>query len=67
MYVNTKVWNKIANQERQVSSIEKLKRLKLVKTSPHTTLLLTYLKASNAVLKALLKTKIRLQALLRTM
>ena len=65
MYVNAKVWNIIANQERQVSGVEKLSKMKLVKPSPHVTLFLTYFKASNAVLKTLLKTKIRLQALLK--
>ena len=64
MYVNAKVWNIIANQERQVSSVEKLSRMKLVIPSPHVTFFLTYFKVSNAVLKTLLKTKIRLQALL---
>jgi len=64
MYVNAKVWNIIANQERQVSSVEILSKMKLVKPSPHVTFFLTYFKVSNAVLKTLLKTKIRLQALL---
>jgi len=64
MYVNAKVWNIIANQERQVSSVEKLSKMKLVKPSPHVTFFLTYFKVSNAVLKTLLKTKIQLQALL---
>jgi hypothetical protein len=63
MYVD--VWNVIANQERQVSSVEKLWKMKLIRLSPHVTLFLTYFKISNAFLKTLLKTKIRLQALLK--
>jgi hypothetical protein len=63
MYVD--VWNVIANQERQVSSVEKLWKMKLVKPSPHVTLFLAYFKISNALLKTLLKAKIRLQALLK--
>jgi hypothetical protein len=63
MYVD--VWSIIANQERQVSSVEKLSKMKLVKPSPRATFFLTYFKVSNAVLKMLLKTKIRLQALLK--
>ncbi len=65
--MSVNVWNIIANQERQVSSVEKLTKLKLVKPSPHVTFFLTYYKISNTVLKTLLKTKIRLQALLRIM
>jgi len=63
MYVD--VWSIIANQERQLSSVEKLSKMKLIKRSPHVTFFLTYFKVSNAVLKTLLKTKIRLQALLK--
>lgn len=63
--MNVDVSNIIANQELQVSSVEKLRKLKLVKPSPRTTFFLTYYKASNAILKTLLKTKIHLQALLK--
>jgi hypothetical protein len=63
MYVD--VWSVIANQEQQLSSVEKLSKMKLIKRSPHVTFFLTYFKVSNAVLKTLLKTKIRLQALLK--
>ena len=62
MYVD--VWSVVAKQERELSSIEKLWKMKLIKPSLHVTFFLTYFKISNTVLKTLLKTKVRLQALL---
>jgi len=63
MYVD--VWNVIAKQERELNSIQKLWKLKLITPSTDVAIFMTYYKVSNTVLKALLKTKIRLQALLR--
>jgi len=63
MHVN--IWNVIAKQERELNSIQKLLKLKLITPSPHIALVLAYYKVSNTVLKTLLKTKIRLQVLLR--
>jgi hypothetical protein len=62
MYVD--VWTVIAKQERELNSISKLWKLKLITPRPHVAFFLTYLKVSNTVLKAGLKAKIRLQALL---
>ena len=62
MYVD--VWSVVAKQERELNSIEKLCKLKLIKPSPDVAFFVTYYRISNAVLKAWLKTKIRLQALL---
>ena len=61
MYVD--VWMHVARREREISNIEKLSQLKLIKWSPKLKLVVTYYKASNAILKELLKTKVRLTAL----
>jgi len=63
MYVD--VWNVIAKQERELNSIRKLWKLKLITPSLEVALFLAYYKVSNTVLKMLLKTKVRLQAFLR--
>jgi len=63
MYVD--VWNVIAKQERELNSIQKLWKLKLITRSADVAILMAYFKVSNTALKMLLKTKIRLQALLR--
>lgn len=63
MYVD--VWNVIAKQERELNSIQKLWKLKLIKPSTDVAILMAYYDVSNSVLKTLLKTKVRLQALLR--
>jgi hypothetical protein len=63
MYVD--VWNVIAKQERELNSIKKLWKLKLITPSTEVAFLMAYFKVSNTVLKALLKTKVRLQALLK--
>lgn len=63
MYVD--VWNVIAKQERELNSIQKLWKLKLITPSPHMAFFLAYFKVSNIVLKTLLKTKVRLQAFLK--
>jgi hypothetical protein len=62
MYVD--VWGVIAKQERELTSIEKLWRLKLIKRSAYVAFLVTFYKVSNAVLKVLLKAQVRIQALL---
>jgi len=62
MYVD--VWNVIAKQERELNSIEKLWRLKLITRSADVALLVAYYKISNALLKTLLKAKVRFQVLL---
>jgi len=59
------VWSVIAKQERELSSIQKLWKLKLITPSPDVAFFVAYYKVSNTVLKTLLKTKVRLQALLR--
>jgi len=63
MYVD--VWNVIAKQERELNSVQKLWKLKLITPNPNVAVLLAYYKVSNTVLKTLLKTRVRLQALLR--
>jgi len=62
MYVD--VWNVIAKQEREVNSIEKLWRSHLIQRSVDVAFFVAYYKMSNAVLKTLLKTQVRLQTLL---
>jgi len=61
MYVD--VWNVIAKQERELNSIQKLWKLRLITPSTDVAILMAYYKVSNTVLKTLLKTKVRLQAL----
>jgi len=63
MYVD--VWNVIAKQERELNSIRKLWKLKLITPSLEVAFFMAYYKVSNTVLKTLLKTKVHLQALLR--
>lgn len=63
MYVD--VWNVIAKQERELDSIRKLWKMKLITPSAEVAFFLAYYKVSNTILKTLLKTKVRLQALLR--
>lgn len=63
MYVD--VWSVIAKQERELNSIQKLWKLKLITPSTDVAILVAYYKVSNAFLKTLLKAKIRLCALLR--
>jgi len=63
MYVD--VWNVIAKQERELNSIQKLWKLKLITPSTDLAIFMAYYKVSNITLKTLLKTKIRLQALFR--
>jgi len=64
MYVNVDVWSHVARRQRKVNQIEKLWRLKLVERSPALMLLVVYYRTSNAILKQLLKAKVRLTALL---
>ena len=59
------VWNVITKQERELNSIEKLWRLRLIRRSVNVAFFMTYYKVSNAVLKTLLKAHIRFQSLLR--
>jgi len=61
MYVD--VWMHVARRERELNKIEKLSHMKLIKWSPKLELVVTYYKVSNAVLKELLKAKVRLTAL----
>jgi len=63
--MHVEVWSVIAKQERELNSIRKLLKLKLITPSPYIAFCLTYYKVSSTVLKTLLKTKIRLQAFLR--
>jgi len=62
MYVD--VWNVIAKQERELNSIKKLWKLKLITPSADVAFFIAYFKVSNTVLKMLLKAKVRLKALL---
>jgi len=62
MYVD--VWNVIAKQERQLNSIQKLRKLKLITNSPKVAFFITYYKVCNTLLKTVLKTRVRFQALL---
>jgi len=63
MYVD--VWSHVARRQREVNRIEKLWKLKLIAQSPQLRLLVAYYKVSNAILKQLLKAKVRFTALLR--
>jgi len=63
MYVD--VWNVIAKQERELNSVQKLWKLKLITPSLDLVFLMAYYKVSNTVLKTLLKTEVRIKALLR--
>jgi len=62
MYVD--VWSHVARRQREINHIEELSKLKLIKWSPTLKLLVAYYKVSNAILKQLLKAKVRLTALL---
>jgi len=62
MYVD--VWSHVARRQREINHIEELSKLKLIEWSPTLKLLVTYYKVSNAILKQLLKAKVRLTALL---
>jgi hypothetical protein len=59
------VWNIVAKQERELNSIQKLWRLRLIKRSANVAFFMTYYKVSNAMLKILLKAHVRSQSLLR--
>jgi len=63
LYVD--VWNVITKQEREITCIRKLLKLKLITLSAEVALHMAYFKVSNTILKTVLKTKVRLQALLR--
>jgi len=62
MYVD--VWSHIAQRQRKVNKIEMLWKTKLVAKKPELIALVTYYKATNAVLKEALKAKVRVSALL---
>jgi hypothetical protein len=62
MYVD--FWSHIARRQREVNLIEKLWKLKLIDKKPALMLRVTYYKASNAILKQVLKAKVYLTALL---
>lgn len=59
------VWNIITEQERELNSIEKLWRLRLIRRSANVAFFMAYFKVSNAVLKTLLKAHVRFKSLLR--
>jgi len=63
MYVD--FWNVIAKQERELNSVRKLWKLKLIRPNVHVAIILVYYWISNTMLKALLKAKVRLQAFIR--
>ena len=56
------VWSTVALQERQVRSIEKLWKLKLIERSPKLILHVAYYRVINRMLKSLLKMKVKLHA-----
>ncbi len=58
------VWTIVALRERQIRSVEKLWKLKLIERSSMLSLHLAYYKVSNSVLKSLLKMDIKLHAFL---
>jgi hypothetical protein len=58
------VWNIVAFQERQVRSIEKLWKMRLIEPSSKLSLIMAYYRVSNTILKTLLKTEVKLQAFL---
>jgi hypothetical protein len=60
------VWKIVTKQERELNSIEKLWRLRLIERNANVAFFMTYYKVSNAVLKKLLKAHVRFQSLLRT-
>jgi len=63
MYVD--FWNVIAKQERELNSVRKLWKLKLIRPNVRVAIILVYYWTSNTMIKALLKAKVRLQAFLR--
>jgi len=63
MYVD--VWNVIAKQERELNSIEKLRKLRLITPSTKVAFFMAYYRVSNSVLKTFLKTKVRSQVHLK--
>jgi len=62
MYVD--VWGVVAKQERELNSIEKLWRLRLIRRSADVAFFVAYYRISNFVFKTLLKAQVRFQALL---
>jgi hypothetical protein len=60
------VWGIITKQERELNSIEKLRRLRLIGRGANVVFFITYYKVSNAVLRVLLKAHIRFQSFLRS-
>jgi len=58
-----KVWCHVVLREREVNAVEKLGRLNLIPHSTRLSLQIAYLKVGNSMLKSLLKTKVRPEAL----
>jgi hypothetical protein len=58
------VWSIVALQERQIRSIERLWKLKLIKRSPKLALHVAYYRVIDSILKYLLKMQVRLHAFL---
>ncbi len=59
------IWNVVAMQERELTSIQKLWRMRLIRRSANVAFLVTYSKLSNAVLKAVMKAHVHSVSLLR--
>lgn len=62
MYVD--VWSYIARHEREINSIQKLWKLRLIPRSTDLALIIACYKVTNTVLKWLLKAKVKLNAFL---
>ncbi len=58
------VWSVVALQQRQIRSVEKLWKLKLIRRSLKLSLHVAYYRTSNTILKSLLKAEVKLHAFL---
>jgi hypothetical protein len=64
MHAPLDMWTIIAQRQRKLNAIQKMCKVKLTKTRTLTALFVAYYTISNAILKTVLKTKIRTEALL---
>lgn len=64
MYATLDMWTIIAQRQRKLNAIQKMWKVKLTRQETLTALLVAYYTISNAILKTVLKTKIRTEALL---
>ncbi len=59
------MWNVVSMQEREIHSIQQLRRLRLIKRSANVTFFLAYFRVSNALLKTVMKAHAHSLSLLR--